>query len=73
MLSPEAEMELLEHDIRDAKRRLASLERAPCEGRWTRGDTEWLDACANANLRICRLELDLAQLRLAEVLEEELA
>jgi len=73
MLSREQEMELLEHDIRDAERRLRSLERAPREGRWTRGDTEWMDAVANANMRICRLELDLANLRLAEVLEGELA
>ena len=72
-MSREQEMELLEHDIRDAQRRLRSLERAPHEGRWTRGDTEWMDAVANANMRICRLELDLANLRLAEVLEEELA
>ena len=73
MLSREQEMELLEHDIRDAQRRLRSLERAPHEGRWTQGGVEWMDAVANANMRIARLELDLANLRLAEVLEEELA
>ena len=73
MLSREQEIELLEHDIRDAQRRLRTLERAPHEGRWTLGGTEWMDAVANANMRICRLELDLANLRLAEVLEEELA
>ena len=73
MLSREQEMELLEHDIRDAQRRLRTLERAPHEGRWALGGIEWMDAVANANMRIARLELDLVNLRLAEVLEEELA
>ena len=73
MLSREQEMELLEHDIRDAERRLRSLERAPREGRWTRGDTEWIDACANQQTRIDVMRLHLGDLRLADLLEDELA
>lgn len=73
MLSRDQEIELLEQDIQDAERRLRSLERAPFEGRWTRGATDHMDACANQNMRLVRLNLDLADLQLAEALEEELA
>lgn len=73
MLSREQEMELLEQDIRDAERRLRSLERAPLEGRWTRGGTEWEDAVTNQQRRIDLLTIDLGYLRLADALEDELA
>ena len=73
MLSREQEMQLLEQDIRSLTARLRSIERAPKEGRWTRGDTEWMDACANMQLRIDILEMELGHLRLADALEQELA
>ena len=73
MLSREQEMELLEQDIRHMRARLRSLERAPSEGRWTRGDTEWMDACANMQLRVDILGMKLGHLRLADELEQELA
>ena len=73
MLSREQEMKLLENEIRDDERRLRSLERAPREGRWTRGDTEWIDACANQQTRIDLKRLRLGDLRLADLLEDELA
>ena len=73
MMSRTQEMEVLEHEIRDDERRLRSLERAPREGRWTRGDTEWIDACANQQTRINVMRLHLIGLRLADRLEDELA
>lgn len=55
-LALEDELELLDHDIRAATRRLESIERAPYEGRWTRDAVGWEDACANQRQRIRVLE-----------------
>jgi hypothetical protein len=58
----EDELDLLHEDLGKARRRLHSIERAPLEGRWTGGQTEWLDAVANQRARIRFLERELAHL-----------
>lgn len=56
MFTPEDELDELDIELGNARRRLHSLERAPFEGRWTRGVIEWEDACANQRQRITVLE-----------------
>jgi len=61
MFTPEDELDELHREIGAARRRLHSLERAPFEGRWTRGVIEWEDACANQRQRIQLLERQLRE------------
>lgn len=60
-LAPESELELLHQERRQAETRLGSLERAPREGRWTRGETEWLDAVANLEQRLRVLDQQITE------------
>jgi hypothetical protein len=52
MLDRDAELDELDRDIARIERELVSLERAPMERRWTRSQTDWMDACANKRQRI---------------------
>jgi hypothetical protein len=56
MLTPEDELDTLDQDLGAARRKLHSLETAPMEGRWTRNQTQWMDAIANQRDRIRVLE-----------------
>jgi hypothetical protein len=70
MFTPEAEVDELHIELRQARRYLEQLERAPHEHRWTGDAIAWLDACANQRQRIAVLEQQLkeacAQLVMAE-------
>ena len=66
MFTPEDERDELERELGRARRNLHTLERAPMEGRWTRGPIEWGDAVRAAEVRIQVLERDLAQLIAAQ-------
>lgn len=56
----EDERDALEDELGQARRRLHSVERAPSEGRWTKNGTAWMDAVANQQAYIRRLERELA-------------
>jgi uncharacterized small protein (DUF1192 family) len=56
----EDEIDTLQVEIRQAKWRLNTLERAPREGRWNNTTIAYLDAVANQQQRIAVLEQELA-------------
>jgi hypothetical protein len=52
----EDEIDVLDEELGQARRRLHSLVRAPLEGRWTRDGVAWLDAVGEQENRVRTLE-----------------
>ena len=69
-LPPEDDLELLEEEIRVARRRRDSLERAPREGRFTGDAVDFEDQMSAAQRRIRLLERQRADL-LGRIRDEE--
>ena len=62
------EIDTLKVEIRQAKWKLSTIERAPREGRWCNSVIAWIDAVANQKQRIAVLERELEELRAIHVL-----
>ena len=67
----EDEIDTLQVEIRQAKWKLSTIERAPREGRWCNSVIAWIDAVANQKQRIVVLERELAGLIADQIAQAE--